>query len=210
MPTCYLVGAGEFTARGFAPAAGDYVIAADAGYRALAAIGVKPDLLVGDFDSLPERPADVPCRVFPAEKDDTDLGLALKEGWARGYRTFVLYGAGGGRADHFFANLQLLGGLSRRGAQGRMVCESCDVYAVTDAVLPLPEKEKGTVVSVFCHGEQARGVTLSGLRYPLTRALLTCDHPLGVSNEFTGAQATVTVERGTLLVFVALAPENAK
>ncbi len=207
MPTCYLVGAGVFTARGFAPAAGDCVIAADAGYNALAAIGVKPDLLVGDFDSLPECPADVPCRVFPAEKDDTDLGLALAEGWARGYRMFALYGAGGGRADHFVANLQLLGGLSRRGAQAYMVCETSDIYALTDAVLSLPEREKGTVVSVFCHGEQARGVTLSGLRYPLNNALLTCDRPFGVSNEYTGAEATVAVERGTLLVFVALAPE---
>jgi thiamine pyrophosphokinase len=208
MPTCYLVGAGEFTARGFAPEAGDCVIAADAGYRALAAIGVKPDLLVGDFDSLPERPADVPCRVFPAEKDDTDLGLAIAEGWVRGYRTFALYGAGGGRADHFVANLQLLGGLSRHGAQARMVCETCDIYAVTDATLLLPVREKGTVVSVFCHGEQAVGVTLTGLRYPLDHALLTCDRPLGVSNEYTDAKAAVAVERGTLLVFVALAPET--
>ncbi|MCE5342455.1 MAG: thiamine diphosphokinase [Eubacteriales bacterium] len=209
MPTCYLVGAGEFTTRGFTPVAGDCVIAADAGYRALAAIGVKPDLLVGDFDSLHYRPEGVPCRAFPPEKDDTDLGLALSEGWTRGYRTFALYGAGGGRGDHFVANLQLLGGLNRRGAQVRMVCTAYDVFALTNGVLPLPPREKGTVVSVFCHGERAQGVTLTGLRYPLTHAVLTCDHPLGVSNEYTGLDARVSVEQGTLLVFAALAPEDA-
>lgn len=204
MPTCYLVGAGEFTARGFAPAAGDLVIAADGGYTAITALGVTPGLLVGDFDSLALRPAGVPTLAFPAEKDDTDMGLAMREGLARGYRDFALYGAGGGRMDHFVANLQLLGGLSRRGAAARMVCADFDVLAVTDGSLPLPPREAGTVASVFCHGARAEGVTLSGLKYPLHEALLTCDHPLGVSNMFAGGDASVTVRRGTLLVFVAL------
>lgn len=204
MPTCYLVGAGEFTARDFAPVAGDLVIAADGGYAPLAALGVKPDLLVGDFDSLAVRPTGVPVRAFPVEKDDTDMGLALAEGFARGYRQFALYGAGGGRMDHFVANLQLLGGASARGAQARMVCEGLDVLAVTDGTLVLPARDAGTVVSVFCHGSQARGVTLRGLKYPLTDAALTCDHPLGVSNLYASDGATVTVAKGTLLVFVAL------
>lgn len=204
MATCYVVGAGDFTARGFTPAHGDLVIAADAGYNALSAIGVKPDLLVGDFDSLAVRPADVPLRVFPAEKDDTDTGLALSEGWARGYREFVLYGADGGRVDHYLANLALLGGLSRRGARAMLVGTVFDVYALTEGTLALPEREQGTVVSVFCHGEYAEGVTLKGLKYPLHLATLTCDHPLGVSNEFAEQAASVTVVKGTLLVFVAL------
>lgn len=204
MPTCYLVGAGEFTARGFAPAAGDLVIAADGGYTAVKALGVTPHLLVGDFDSLAVRPAGVPTLAFPVEKDDTDMGLAMREGLARGYRDFALYGAGGGRMDHFVANLQLLGGLSRRGATARMVCADFDVLAVTDGTLALPPRAAGTVVSVFCHGARAEGVTLAGLKYPLHEALLTCDHPLGVSNAFAGGDASVTVRRGTLTVFVAL------
>ncbi len=208
MPTCYLVGAGDFTRRGFAPAAGDLVLAADAGYRHLEALGVKPDLLLGDFDSLSARPKGVGILSFPPEKDDTDMGLALEEGWARGCRDFLLYGAAGGREDHFIANLQLLGGASRRGAAARMVCDTYDVYAVTDGTLTLPERETGTVVSVFCHGARAEGVTLEGLKYPLNRAVLTCDRPLGVSNEYTGRSASVTVACGTLLVFVMLRPEE--
>lgn len=206
MATCYVVGAGDFTARGFAPAPGDLVIAVDAGYEALAAIGAKPDLLVGDFDSLAVRPSDVPVRVFPAEKDDTDTGLALSEGWVRGYRDFALYGADGGRVDHYLANIALLGGLSRRGANARLIGLTFDVYALTDGTLALPVRELGTVVSVFCHGERAEGVTLAGLKYPLHLATLTCDHPLGVSNEFAQQAASVTVEKGTLLVLVALSP----
>ncbi|NLI23040.1 MAG: thiamine diphosphokinase [Clostridiales bacterium] len=207
MPTCYLIGAGDFTARDFAPRRGDLVIAADAGYRALQATGREPDLLVGDFDSLADRPAGVEALAFPPEKDDTDMGLALSEGWARGYRDFALYGADGGRLDHTVANLQLLGGASRRGASVRLIGRAQDVFALTNGTLALPPREPGTVVSVFCHGGRALGVTLTGLRYPLNRANLTADRPLGVSNEYVRPDPTVTVEQGTLLVFVALRPE---
>ena len=177
-------------------------------YTALHALGIVPDLLVGDFDSLGTHPAGVPVRVFPVEKDDTDMGLALEEGFSRGYRDFVLYGADGGRMDHYLANLQLLGGVSRRNAAARMVCDGCDVYALTDGELALPRRDPGTIVSVFCHGSCAEGVTLKGLRYPLHRALLSCDRPLGVSNEYMSEVASVTVEKGTLLVYVALAPQR--
>ena len=160
MAICYLVGAGEFIMRGFYPAEGDLVIAADDGYSALQSLGFKPDLLVGDFDSLKYIPPDIPRKAFSAEKDDTDMALALAEGIARGYRTFHFYGASGGRADHTQANLQLLGGASKQGYACKMVCASYDVLSVTDDTLSLPGLASGTIVSVFCHGERAEGVTL--------------------------------------------------
>lgn len=202
MAVCYLVGAGAFTMRGLYPAQGDCVIAADNGYSALEANGIVPDLLVGDFDSLQWIPREIPVKSFPPEKDDTDMALALSEGIARGYHTFALYGASGGRADHTQANLQLLGGMSKQGYACKMVCPAYDVYTVTDGTLSLPWQKAGTIVSVFCHGEKAEGVTLEGLKYPLTGALLTCDRPLGVSNEALGGEARITVGHGTLLVYV--------
>ena len=86
MPTCYIVGAGDFTPRGFAPVPGDLVLAADGGYRALYSLGYTPDLLLGDFDSLGDLPLppDLPVLRFPARKDDTDTGLALRHGLDRG------------------------------------------------------------------------------------------------------------------------------
>ena len=203
MPICYLAGAGDFTATDFTPQPGDLVIAADAGYCALKGIGILPHLVVGDFDSLGERPVDVPALAYPAEKDDTDMGIAIEEGWARGYRSFRLYGADGGRLDHYLANLQLLGGLSARGGEARMVCAAYEMYGLTNGTLRLPPRKRGTLVSVFCHGSRAEGVTLTGLKYPLHLATLTCDRPLGVSNEVAGAEASVTVGQGTLLVYVA-------
>lgn len=204
MPNCYLVGAGTFVLRGFYPEAGDCVIAADDGYTALQAEGVTPDLLVGDFDSLQVIPTDIPRKAFPPEKNDTDMALALAEGMARGYQSFMLYGASGGREDHTHANLQLIGGASRQGCDCKMVCPGYDVYTLTNGTLRLPMLKSGTTVSVFCHGDQAEGVTLRGLKYPLTDATLRCDRPLGVSNEATETQAQITVGSGTLLIYVLL------
>ena len=204
MAICYLVGAGTFVLRGFYPADGDLVIAADDGYTALQSHGFTPDLLVGDFDSLTRIPQGIPRKSFSPEKDDTDMAIALSEGAARGYRSFSLYGASGGREDHTHANLQLMGGASKQGFHCKMVCPEYDVYTVTNDTLSLPKTAVRTIVSVFCHGEKAEGVTLQGLRYPLTDAELTCDRPLGVSNETTGEEARVSVRRGTLLVYVLL------
>ena len=226
MPTCYIVGAGDFTPRGFAPVPGDLVLAADGGYRALYSLGYMPDLLLGDFDSLGDLPLppDLPVLRFPARKDDTDTGLALRHGLDRGYRDFALYGCAGGRVDHLLANLQSMARVSRLGATIRLAAPEYDAWALTGpapdasapdasgpaphapdgpaATLTLPDRPGGTLVSVFCHGDRAEGVTLTGLSYPLDGADLTGDFPLGVSNRrLEGQPATVSVRRGTLLIF---------
>lgn len=221
MPTCYIVGAGDFTPRGFAPVPGDLVLAADGGYRALYSLGYTPDLLLGDFDSLGDLPLppDLPVLRFPARKDDTDTGLALRHGLDRGFRDFALYGCAGGRVDHLLANLQSMARVSRLGATIRLAAPEYDAWALTGpapdapapstpapdgpaATLTLPDRPGGTLVSVFCHGDRAEGVTLTGLSYPLDGADLTGDFPLGVSNRrLEGRPATVSVRRGTLLIF---------
>ena len=241
MPTCYIVGAGDFTPRGFAPVPGDLVLAADGGYRALCSLGYTPDLLLGDFDSLGDLPLppDLPVLRFPARKDDTDTGLALRHGLDRGFRDFALYGCAGGRVDHLLANLQSMARVSRLGATIRLAAPEYDAWALTGpapdtsapstpapdasaphasashasgpaphapdgpaATLTLPDRPGGTLVSVFCHGDRAEGVTLTGLSYPLDGADLTGDFPLGVSNRrLEGRPATVSVRRGTLLIF---------
>lgn len=236
MPTCYIVGAGDFTPRGFAPVPGDLVLAADGGYRALYSLGYTPDLLLGDFDSLGDLPLppDLPVLRFPARKDDTDTGLALRHGLDRGFRDFALYGCAGGRVDHLLANLQSMARVSRLGATIRLAAPEYDAWALTGpapdtsapstpapdalapdalapaAVLALPPRPGGTLVSVFCHGDRAEGVTLTGLAYPLSDAALTGDFPLGVSNRrLDGQRATVAVRRGTLLILQSAGPDIA-
>lgn len=202
MGICYIVGAGEFTPRDLAPREGDFVIAADGGLRALEGMSIRPDLLIGDLDSLGAYPLPegVPLEKHPVEKDDTDTGIALAQGYAMGYRAFALYGCAGGRADHLLANFQSMCRMSRLGASVRLVAKEYDAYALTNASLTLPKRPSGTTVSIFCHGDKAEGVTLRGLYYPLEGYTLTCDHPLGVSNQHTHERAEVSVSNGTLLI----------
>ncbi len=160
---------------------------------------LTPHLIVGDFDSLGRVPEGNNIIRHPVEKDDTDTMLAIKTGLERGYRDFLLYGCLGGRLDHAYANLQALVFLARRGASGWLLGESLAVTAIRNGRLDFGADHEG-VISVFCPDGEARGVTLTGLHYPLQDAVLTSAFPLGVSNRFTGEAASVSVEDGTLLV----------
>ena len=178
---------------------GAFVIAADAGLRSLRAAGVVPDLIVGDFDSLGEKPAGENIVYHQPEKDDTDTMLAVREGLARGYDRFLLYGGIGGRLDHTLANLQTLGFLCAHGARGYLVGEGSVVTAFRNGGLAFRQTQRGTV-SVFALGADAEGVFERGLKYPLDNYTMTADFPIGVSNEFTGVPSEISVRRGTLLV----------
>ncbi len=210
MSVCYIVGAGEFTPRGLCPQHGDFVIAADGGLCALESMGIKPDLLIGDLDSLGAHPLpeDVPLEKHPVEKDDTDTGIALAQGYAMGYRHFVLCGCAGGRVDHLIANFQSMCRYSKLGATVRLVALDYDAYALTNNAMRLPCRPAGTTVSIFCHGSKAEGVTLRGLYYPLDGYTLTCNHPLGVSNQHTEEEAEIAVENGTLLIIQYMQKES--
>ena len=198
---CYIVGAGEFTPRGFLPKDGDLVIAADGGYQSLAALGIRPGIVVGDMDSATRKVVGVPLLRFPVRKDDTDLSLALKLGSLAGYRRFRLYGAGGGpREDHFFAAIQLMAGSSRRGMEIRLIASAFTLYALTNASLNIPTKP-GKSISVFSHSEESSGVTLRGLDYEKNNLTLRSDVPLGVSNAAAGRRAFISVRHGTLIIW---------
>ncbi len=176
----------------------DCVIAADGGLRHTEKLGIRPDVILGDFDSLGYEPAG--ANVFPVEKDDTDAMLAVRRGLELGYREFLLYGSlDGPRLDHTVANFQTLQFLCDHGASGVLVGRDTLVTVVKNGSLSFPAGCAGTV-SVFCLGADARGVTLKGLYYPLEKGCLTAGFPLGVSNHFTGEPAELSVEEGSLLV----------
>ena len=197
---CYVVGAMSLSlSLRPCPALGDYVIAADRGYDSLMAYGVNPDLVVGDFDSLGEVPNHPNVIQLPAEKDDTDMVFALRQGLDLGYRRFVMLGGVGGRLEHTLGNLQLLDWLASQGAQGFLAGEKTVATAVRNGTLPFPAAMSG-YLSVLCNSGTARGVTLRGLKYPLERYTMTGSFPLGVSNQFLGQPASVSVEDGCLLL----------
>lgn len=198
MGSCVIFCAAEFDALARPLAEDDFVIAADGGLRHTEKLGIVPQEILGDFDSLGYTPTG--ANVFPVEKDDTDAMLAVRRGLALGYREFVLYGSvDGSRLDHTVANFQTLQFLADRGAVGYLVGKNFLITVVKDGAIAFPAGCRGTV-SVFCLGSDASGVTLEGLYYPLKNGTLTAGFPLGVSNHFTGDPARIAVGQGSLLV----------
>ena len=199
MKKCVIFCAGEFEKLA-APVADAFVIAADGGYAHTKRLGIRPDAVLGDFDSLGYVPQD--AAVYPVEKDDTDCMLAIRAGLKEGCADFVIYGAlDGPRLDHTLANLQALQYLAAHGARGTLVGLQNTVTTVREETLVFPAEFTGTV-SVFCMGEPARGVTIRGLKYELKNGTLTPAYPLGVSNSFIGVESRILAEMGCVLVLL--------
>lgn len=196
---CYIVGAGSDYGLGFTPVEGDLLIAADGGYARTKAAGLEPDLIIGDFDSLGHVPGEDQVVVLPTEKDVTDTWAAIRLGLERGYGRFWLYGCTGGRIDHTIANIQTAAELAEQGMECRIVDQSQIITALSGDTMTFGPAYSG-YVSVFAHSDCCSGVTLQGLKYELRDAELTNRFPLGVSNEFTGKPASITVRTGTLIV----------
>lgn len=198
MKKCIIFCAAEFDALAAPIAETDFVIAADGGLRHTEKLGISPNEIIGDFDSLGYVPEG--SVVFPVEKDDTDAMLAARRGLELGCRDFVFYGSvDGRRLDHTVANFQTLQFLADHGARGTLVGRDFLVTAIKNGSLTFPAGTAGTI-SVFCMGADARGVSLEGLYYPLKGATLTAGFPIGCSNHFTGEEAKITVEDGSLLI----------
>ena len=176
----------------------DYILAADGGLNYVNQLGLTPDGILGDFDSLGYTPHS--AQVFPVEKDDTDTMLAIKKGLELGYREFLLYaGLDGKRLDHTVANFQSLKYLCDKGAQGYLLGSQYIALAVKNKTVRFDACFTG-IVSVFSMGPDASGVSIKGLQYPLSDGTLSSGFPLGVSNHFTGREATVSVKDGCLLI----------
>ena len=198
MKNCVIFCAAGFTDLAAPVGQEDMVIAADGGLKHTQALGLTPDVILGDFDSLGFTPEG--ANVFPVEKDDTDAMLAVRHGLAEGCDVFFLYGSlDGPRLDHTVANFQTLQYIADRGAVGYLIGNDFMLTVVKNGGIAFPESCTGTV-SVFCMGADARGVTIRGLHYGLENGTLTAGFPLGVSNHFVEKEAEISVKDGSLLV----------
>ena len=198
MGTCVIFCAAEFDKLAMPLASDDYVLAADGGLAHVQKLGLTPNGIIGDFDSLGFVPTG--AEVFPVEKDDTDAMLAARKGLELGFRDFLFYGSlDGPRLDHTIANFQTLQFLADHDARGYLVGRDYIITVVKQETIRFQAGAEG-ILSVFCLGPDAHGVTLEGLYYPLKNGTLTSGFPLGVSNHFTEQAASITVTDGSLLV----------
>ena len=206
MSICYIVGAGECKKLDFTKKDGDIVIAADGGYKYLQRAGIKPDIVIGDFDSLGKAPEGEKIIRLKPEKDVTDTYAAVSEGIKCGYSRFNIYGASGGRIEHTLANIQLIASLAEKNMQASIFDGSTVITAVTAKTLRFDSAYNG-YISIFAHSDKCTGVCLRGLKYPLENAELSNLFPLGVSNEFLGVEREIVIGNGTAIIVYPL-PES--
>jgi len=181
---------------------GDLLIAADAGYETLLGAGLRPDLVIGDFDSAKEPDTDIEIIKLPVEKDDTDTVYSVKEGFRRGYRNFIIYGGlGGQRISHTFANVQMLSMLVKMGGFGRLIRGNTEMFVLGETNKYTVRGCAGDHVSLFSLSE-CTTLSTDGLYYPLCNGTIKRSFPLGVSNHLTGEEALLTVHDGEILVVI--------
>ena len=211
MNTCIVIGAGDFSPVEIKREAGGICIAVDGGYGYCKMLGIEPDFIVGDMDSLEEgvRGEIEEMRernpeklvLLDREKDDTDMLAALRIALKKGFRKFGIYGALGGRVEHTIANIQCLGFLKNNGAEACIIDGNTRITVIKNETIRFQKETEG-YLSLFALGDQAEGVTIAGMKYLLDRVTVTNDYPIGISNEFIGEEGQITVENGMLLIII--------
>lgn len=182
----------------------DWVVAADGGVRLARRLSLSPDLIVADFDSSAEQEhkETVPVAVLPVKKNDTDTMAAARLALDRGFREFLILGGTGGRLDHTVANFAVLAFLCGQGARAVLA----DEHGWTEMVLPgkhRVEAVPGMKLSLLPYGGPVSGLWVKNAEYELENAMLTPDFPLGVSNEFRGADPVeIEFNAGILQIFL--------
>lgn len=208
---CILIGAGDLTMGELSTAEDDYVIAVDGGLGYCGILNVEPDLIIGDFDSLSEGEAQaleilraqVPEKIItlPVQKDETDMLAAIQHGLSLGYRDFRIYAGTGGRFDHMLANIQCLLYLKNHDATGYLVDGTGMILVLQNEAIHLNRNLSG-FLSLLCLGKEAKGVNIENMKYPLKDYHMTNDFPIGISNEFIGQEAVISVEDGELVCVI--------
>lgn len=192
-----------------------WVVAADSGLDHARSLGLHPDLVIGDMDSVDpgtlaavER-SGVPVERYPADKDATDLELALERVIAGGFGQAIVIGGHGGRIDHLLGNALLVAADRFAAVRIEWRIGSTRVLVVRPHHPARVEGTAGDVVSILSVGGDAVGVTTSGMRWPLTGARLPTGSTRGISNQLTDREGTVTVADGVLLVTHERTPSDA-
>lgn len=172
------------------------------------------------FSAKDEILAGYPQRIIyrlPCEKDDTDTLAAIKLAIEKGFTSFIIYGGLGGRLSHTMANMQTLMYLKERGLHGELIGDNSRIFLIKNesiAIQPLMDdagttvhpvmkkEDDGGYISIFSYSEKSEGVTLKNLKYEIENVTLTNSFPIGVSNEFIGKTAEISVKKGVLLIVV--------
>lgn len=184
----------------------DMVIAVDGGLEAVKKLNVRPDAIVGDFDTVAAGVLEeyrcmegIIFEQHQAEKDETDTELALRTAMEAGVTEITLLGAGGGRLDHSIGNIHLLYACLEKGVKASIIDEKNRLYLLNRGKTFYSGKVWGKYISFLPLTEEVHGITLKGFKYPLTDRDIRIGTSLCISNELAEASGTITFTDGVLI-----------
>ena len=187
---------------------GELIVCADGGARHLRSLNIRPNVLMGDFDSIHQDDLafliekEVEIIEFPARKDLTDTELCVEWAIDQNVNEVVLLGAIGSRMDHTLANIFLLKKLADKGIFGRVINANNELLVIHDRIrdqITLNGK-KGEILSILPLSRTVTGITLEGFEYPLSEARIEMGSSLGISNCFAREHVRIRIKKGILLV----------
>lgn len=180
----------------------DFVICADKGYLYAQKAKVKPDLIVGDFDSYSgELPKDCEIISLNSHKDDTDTMHAIDVAFERGFKDIALLCAIGGRTDHSFANISALMYIHKKGGKGVILNSNQYIQFLPEGNYSF-DNLKNITFSVFPFGCSYVNVSYTGTEYSMINDVLRAEIPMGISNIFTDDKATIKIKDGSAIIII--------
>ena len=180
------------------------VIVVDGALEITHRLGIKPDYIVGDFDTVDRNlltfyEEDIILR-HPPEKDQTDTELAIETVLKAGCTALTFFGATGSRLDHSLANIFLLQGLLQQGIPAEILNENNKLYLKNQSFVLQRKDACGDFISLLPLTETVEWVTLKGFKYPVEQLTFYRERTLGISNEITEEEATVEFSKGIFIV----------
>lgn len=183
-----------------------YVIAVDGGALYAKQIGVLPNLIVGDFDTLDKKVLQeykekgIEHATYPAEKDYTDTHLAVEIALQKKPTKITIVGGTGSRLDHTLGNIGLLLLALKRNVLMEIVDQNNRMYMIENECIIQKQSTYGTYISLLPYSEVVSGITLTGFRYSMENETLSFGESRGISNELVEKEGKITVKKGFLLV----------
>jgi len=182
----------------------DFIICADGGTRHALALNLKPDLVIGDMDSIQKdhwqklEETGIPVELFPPDKNETDLELALNRAFELEPKEIIIIAALGGRLDQTLGNLALLSNTRDAAIKIRLDDGVDEIFFCRTQVQV--QGRSGDIVSLLPWGSPVHGVQTQRLKWPLNNEILYPEKTRGISNEMLNDTASIKISSGNLLV----------
>lgn len=181
---------------------GDHIVSVDGGIRYIKALSIKPDVIIGDFDSSNQaeikRYSKAKILSFNQEKNATDGDIAIEYVIENHFDEVMIFGALGNRVDHMLSNISKLEKLFKHNIKAEIVDEFNRIAYTENQMKIRPEGYK--YFSVLPVSEKLVGINIIGGKYPLENAKMLRINSLGLSNEFLENEVDISFTQGAALI----------